>query len=212
MKIVGKIVIFIIALVIMIMPVVACGEPAAPSEPTKPKIALSDGPTVLDMSPDLPGRFEQLDAASEGLSNKDLGLGPDFSEVELFLSVEPYQMIFVYLCIVESKVERASADAVFKDEEQVKSIILEGLRIGVAEEGMELSGADVEITYPKIGDLAVFGSGTMSTYGMSLGYDLLFFKVGKVYVFIGSNYLPGESQPLVPIAREIEHRIGMFSQ
>ena len=88
MKSTVKMGIFILALLIMVVPAVACGEPTASL--SKKKITLSDAPTVLDMAWELSASFERLDAASEGMSNKDMGLGPDFSEVELFLSEEPY--------------------------------------------------------------------------------------------------------------------------
>ena len=175
-------------------------------------ITLADAPLVLDMSSELPTSFERLDATAEGMSNKDLGLGPDFSEVELFLSEDPYQMVFAYFSIIESKMERATTDALLKDEEQIKPIAIEGLRAGAAEEGLELGDVTVNVTYPNIGDLAVLGSGTVSAYGSSLGYDLLMIKSNKVYVFISSLYLPGENVPLPPLAEGIEQRIGAFSQ
>ncbi|MFC1897931.1 hypothetical protein ACFLX8_05185, partial [Chloroflexota bacterium] len=59
---------------------------------------------------------------------------------------------------------------------------------------------------------AVLGSGTISAYGVSAGYDMLMFKSNKVYVIIMSMYLSGESVSLVPLAEGIEQRIGMFSQ
>jgi len=211
-KIAIKIGIFVLALLIMVVPVVACGETVAPSTSAKPKITLSDAPAVLDMAWELSASFERLDAASEGLSNEDMGLGPDFSEVELFFSEEPFQMVFAYLTIIESRVERAGADAIFKDEEQVKSMVLENLRAGAAEEGVELANAEVQVTYPNVGDLAVLGSGTMSAYGVSMGYDILILKSNKVYVSINSVYLPGKSVSLAPLAIGIEQRIGVFSQ
>lgn len=210
MKIAIKIGIFMLALLVMVVPAVACGEPTSP--PSEKKITLADAPIVLDMSPELPASFERLEAAIEGLSNRDMELGSDFSEVELFLSEEPYQMVFAYLTIIESRLERASSDAFMKDEEQIKSVVIGGLREGVAEEGVELENVEVQVTYPNIGDLAVLGSGTMSAYGFSMGYDMLIFKSNKVYVFIVSMYLLGESAPLVPLAEGIEQRIGMFSQ
>ena len=212
MKIATKIAIFVLALLIMVVPAIACGETAAPSTSAKPKITLDDAPTVLDMSWELAASFERLDAASEGFSNEDMGLGPDISEVELFFSEEPFQMVFAYLAIIESRLERASSDAIFKDEDQVKSLVIENLRAGAAEEGVELTNVEVEVTYPNVGDLAVLGSGTMSAYGVSMGYDIMMFKSNKVYVSISSVYLPGKSVSLAPLAIGIEQRIGMFSQ
>ncbi len=52
----------------------------------------------------------------------------------------------------------------------------------------------------------------MSAYGFSMGYDMLIFKSNKVYVFIMSVYLPGESVSLVALAEGVEQRIGVFSQ
>ncbi|MFC1952469.1 hypothetical protein ACFLV8_02355 [Chloroflexota bacterium] len=209
MKFVIKIGIFVLALLIMVVPVVACGEPTSPSGR---KIILDDASVVLDMSLELPESFERLDAVSEGLSNKDLGLGSDFSEVELFLSEEPYQAVFAYLTIMESQIERASTDTLIRDEEQIKAMVLENLRAGAAEEGSELSDVDVEVTYPSIGNLAALGSGTIGAYGVSMGYDILIFKSNKVYVSVFSMYLPGESVSLVPLTKGIERRIGMLSQ
>ena len=210
MKIAIKVGIFMLALLIMVVPIVACGEPTTP--PSEKKITLADAPIVLNMSSELPTSFERLDAASEGLSNEDMELGSDFSEVELFLSEEPYQMVFAYLGIIESQLERASSDALMRDKEQIESMVLENLRAGAAEEGGELSEATVEVTHPDVGDLAVLGSGTVGAYGASIGYDMLIFKSNKVYVFIFSMYLPRESVPLALLARGIEQRIGMFSQ
>ena len=210
MKTTVKIGIFVLALLIMVVPAVACGEPTASL--SKKKITLADAPTVLDMAWELSASFERLDAASEGMSNKDMGLGPDFSEVDLFLSEEPYQVVFAYLTVIESQVERATSDALMRDEGQIESMVVENLRAGAGEEGVELSEATVEVTHPDVGDLAVLGSGTMSAYGFSMGYDMLIFKSNKVYVFIMSVYLPGESVSLVALAEGVEQRIGVFSQ
>ena len=218
MKIVVKIAIFMLAVVIMVMPAVACGEPTAPSEPAEPtptlkKITLADAPMVLDLSPLLPASFEHLDAASEGFSNEDMGLGPEASEVELFLSEEPYQMIYGFLMVIEeSQVERAASNAIFRDEQQIKSIVAEGLKAGAAEEGLEIGASEIQVTYPSIADIAVLGEGSFSSYGINVGFDILWFRENNVYVFTYSVYLSPEKQPLVSIAREIEHRIGMFSQ
>ena len=212
MKIIAKIAIVMLAVLIMVVPAVACGETATPSTLAKPKITLADAPTVLDMAWELSASFERLDAASEGLSNEDMGLGPDFSEVEMFFSEEPFQIVFAYLGIIESRVERAGVDALMRDEEQIESMVVENLRAGAAEEGVELANAEIEVTYPNVGDLAVLGSGTMSAYGVSLGYDILILKSNKVYVTINSIYFPGESIPLAPLAIGIEQRIGVFSQ
>lgn len=176
------------------------------------KIALEDAPQILDLLPILPASFEKLDAASEGLSNADIGLGPEFSEVEVFMSDDPYQLIFCYLTICESRVEAAIFDALIKDEQQMKNLIIENLRAGALEEGVELETANVQVTYPTIGDIAVSGVGDVSAQGMSIGIDILSFRCNKVFVSIFSSYVVMEEQPLLPIGKVIEQRIATYSQ
>ncbi|MFA5374550.1 MAG: hypothetical protein WC455_02185 [Dehalococcoidia bacterium] len=209
MKTTFRIGIFILALFVTALSTIACE--GTTSSGVK-KITLADDSTVLNMSTELPASFERLDADSEGMSNNDLGLGSDFTEVTLFLSEDPYQMVFAYYCIIESRTEQAGSDAVMQDEEQIKSIVISGLQAGAAEGGGEFDEVTVDVIYPSVGELAVLGSGTMSTYGMNIGYDILMFKVNKVYVFICSVYLPGEKTSLVPLGTGIEQRIGTFSQ
>jgi len=200
--------------------IVACSQPIepTPTQPAQPvlkKITLDDSATVLDLLPLLPIGFEHLDAASEVMSNKDLGLGPVFSEiseVEVFLNKEPYQLIFAYLGISESLIEQAVVDIFLKDDEMVESMIIEALKVGAAEEGIDEFDAVVDITHPQLGDLAALGIGTISVFGVDSGYDMLIFKINKVYVYIISMYLSEDKHPLLPIGEKIEHRIGMYSQ
>jgi len=196
--------------------IVACSQPAepTPTQPAQPvlkKITLDDSSTVLDLLPLLPSSFERLDAASEGMSNKDMELGSDVSEVEVVLNEESYQVIFAYLAIFESRIDQASSDAFLKDDEMVESVIMEGMKAGAAEEGIELDVV-VEITHPQLGDLAVLGKGTMSAEGAYAGYDVLVFKVNKVYVFVFSTYLSADNESILSIGKEIVHRINMYSQ
>jgi len=173
---------------------------------------LDDAHTVLDLTPLRPDTFEHIDAASEGMSNKDMGLGPDVSEVELFLSEEPFQMIYGMLTIIESRIERAGADAIFKDEQQIKNLLVESIMMGLSEEDVDASYVQTSINYPDIADFAVYGEGQVSAYGMNVGFDILWFRSNKVYVYFYSTYLTPDKQALGPIAREIEHRVSMFSQ
>ena len=198
-----------IVILLTIVSIYACKESDTSS--LGKKITLADSTTVLDMTPELPEGSSHLDAASEGFSNRDMELGPDFSEVELFVCY-PYQMVFAYMCILESQAERAATDAIIRDEEQIESMVLVNLQAGAAEEGVYLSDVNVEISYPDVGDLAVYGSGTVSAYGIDIGYDLLMFKVNKVYVYVASLYLSEKSVSLVTVAEGIEQRIGMYSQ
>jgi len=184
----------------------------------KPKMTLADAPTVLDMSSELPASFEHVDAASEGVSNKDLGLGAAFSEVEVFKSNELRQEVTAYFAIIESREERAVSDTIFRDEERLKSVLLEDFRAASAKKGLELVNATVEVTHPNVGDLSVLVSGECVERGVSVGsllfgYDFLEFKINKVYVTVRVARSPVESPvPLVIIAEGIVQRIGRFSQ
>jgi len=111
---------------------VACA-PASTSSTTisTPKeITLEDASDILNISLLLPSRFDQIDAASEGLSNEDLGLGSDYSEVYLFLAEDPFQVIYSALAISKSRIEQASWDSILEDEYQLKSIIIQNLKAG----------------------------------------------------------------------------------
>ena len=207
-------IIAIVAVVLMVAGLVLGTDCGGGGGPQGAKITLSDAPVLLDLSPLLPARFERLDAASEGMSNDDLGLGPEFSEVELFLSPEPYQMIYGFILIVERATERAAADAFLRDEQQVRNLVYQGLKEGAAKEGYELSESEVEIdiTYPNIADFAALGEGRCSMYGVSFGFDMVVFRSNEVYVYLYSVDLSPERQLLPPIATEITHRISMFYQ
>lgn len=194
--------------------------PVAPTPPAplpapapSPEITLADAPQVLDLLPLLPASFEKVDAASEGMSKEDMGIyDPSVSEVELFLAEEPFQMIYCFLSIIESRIEQASFDASIKDEQQIESLVIENLKLGALEEGYELEVPQVQITYPGIADSSVLAEGQMAITGFTMGFDTLWFRQESVYVFIYSSYMSPERQPLVPIAEAIEQRIAQYPQ
>jgi hypothetical protein len=160
----------------------------------------------------LPANFEQIDAVSEGLSKESLGLGSNFAETEAFLSEEPYQLIYGILGILESRLQQAGENAIMKDKQQFESMVIASLKEGATEAGVVFDVPKVDITYPDIGDLAVLGEGQISTTGLLYGFDMIEFHCDKVYIVICSLYFTSEKQSLVPIAREITHRIGMLTQ
>jgi len=171
-----------------------------------PEITLADAPAILDMSSDLPTGFEHLDAASENISNEDLGLGPKYSEVELFLREEPFQMVFAYMTILKTKTEQAEMDGIMRDEEQLKSSLLYWMKVGFAEQGMEPPEVESNVTYPSIGQLAAMVSGRAFVYGTSVGFEYLIFKNGVAYVEIYQYYY-GSGLSIVSLANGINQRI-----
>lgn len=182
-----------------------------PTPTLQREITLSDAPELLDLSLLLPARFDHIDAASEGLSNEDLELGPEVSEVEVFLSEEPYQLIYGFLIIITSRIEQASTDAMFRDDEQVKSIIEYGMQLGAAEEEIYDLTIDTQISHPYIGDLAVMGQGIGQSWGMFFGYDVVVFKRNDVYVSLYAVYYSEENKvSLETIASRLDSRLLEF--
>jgi len=191
---------------------IALASSGCGGDATSPKIRLSDAPAILDLSTELGTGFERLDAAAEGMSNRDMQLGSDFSEVQVFLSAEPYQMVFTYMAVVERRSDQVAQDAFMRDEKQIRQLVVENLQQGASEEGVDVSDAKVEITYPTLGDQAVLGTGSFTASSVGIGFDLLMFRSQTVLVFVASVYLPGENKGLLPVGTGIEQRIKSFGQ
>ena len=174
------------------------------------KITLDDAHDILNLTLLLPARFEHLDAASEGMSNEDMELGPDASEVQLFFSENPFQMIWCFLGIEESRIEQASFDRGVEDEYQMGVMIENALKEGAIEEGFEITVPIIDITHPDIGGSALLGEGYMESYGFQFGFDTLWFRSNTVFVFLYSTYMSSDNQLLLPIAQGIENRLNNY--
>lgn len=188
-----------------------------PSSPVKTaislgEITLEDADYILNLLPLLPATFEKVDAASEGMSNADLGLVSYFSEVQLFISDEPFQMIYGIMGKTDSRIERSSFDALMNDETMIRNLLIENIKQGAIDEGYEMGDVDIDITYPTLGDVAFLGEGIMSDVGYSVGIDILWFRENTVYIMLYSVYYKAERQTLLPIAKEIQSRINQYSQ
>ncbi|MCJ7605601.1 MAG: TIR domain-containing protein, partial [Dehalococcoidales bacterium] len=183
-----------------------------PTPPTIKELTLADAPMLLNLSTLLPASFEEADATAMGVSNNDLGLGLDFSEVVIFAQEDPFQIIVCYLTLVEDSFSQSIVDAIFNDDEQVESLIKTNIIAGFDEESLDLSKLELNITHPDMGDLAVFGEGYISTAGIDIGYDIYIFREGKVFVNIESMYLTLDKQSLEPIVPEIIRRINTFEK
>ena len=182
-----------------------------PTPTVQREITLSDATELLDLSSLLPARFDHLDAASEGLSNEDMELGPEVSEVEVFLSEEPYQLIYGFLGIITSRIEQAATDAMFRDDEQVESMIEYGIQLGAAGEGLYDLTIDTQISHPYIGDSAVMGKGIGQSFGAFFGFDIVAFKRNDVYVFLYSVYFSEENKvSLETIGTRVDSRLLEF--
>jgi hypothetical protein len=144
------------------------------------------------------------------MSKEDMELGSDCSEVQLFLSEDPFQMVYCVLMITSSRIEQASFDRGIEDEYQLEVLIENSLKEGATEQGFELTVPRIEITYPNIGDSAFLGEGYMESYGYQLGFDTLWFRSNTVAVFLYSMYMSSDNEPLLPIAQEIENRLNNY--
>ena len=177
------------------------------------KITLDDALDILEVSFLLPSNFENIDAASEGLSNADLELGQDFSEVQVFFSEDdPSQLIYHVIGIIESRVEAASFDRTIEDDLAMEALIKEALEAGAIEAGITIEIPSVTVTHPNIGDVAIYGEGNIESYGLILGFRTLWFRINKVYYFGTSLNWSSDEVSLEVIAEEIEKRISKYSQ
>jgi hypothetical protein len=187
-------------------------SPAPTPTPTPSReITLADAPPILDMSTDLPAGFEHIDAATESLSNEDLGLGPTCSEVELFLCEQPYTIVYAYLIITESRIERVQMDNLLEDDEMRKSYLLYWIEMGFVEEGGEMPDVDLNITHPDIGRPASMGSAQMTAYGMSYEFSTLAFRDNGVYVDM-YQISTRNGLSLVTLANGIIQRMGALRE
>jgi len=175
-------------------------------------ISLKDASAVLDVSRVLPSNFEHLDANKEGYSHEDLGLSKQASEVELFSSGEPFQIIYSYFAIYEKRTQQNDIDVLMKDDQQAQYFYQESIKELASKEGLDVTVSDVKVTHPEIGDLALLTEGSTTTHGTISCFDSLTFKLNNVYVFVYSIYYSSDRLSLIPIAQEIEQHITNFTQ
>jgi hypothetical protein len=187
----------------------SCQGPSATTTPQQPgikKLALADYRNIFDIMQTLPRSFAQADAEKLGLSNKQLGLGAAWSEVAAFISPQPFQLVYCSYNIVDNPVGRVTADSELKNEDLIRKTIEEGIMQAALAQGLKTSAINIKISSPAIGDMALLGEGAMGIDGKSLGYDILKFKVGKVYFMLVSVYNPERVARLPEISTAIMDR------
>jgi len=157
----------------------------------------------------LPG-FRQLDPHEEGMSNQDLGLGADFSEVVAYLSEEPYQATFMFMYVASGEFEKASARAELRDVETLEEQFLAGFYEGVGDEEV---GATIRWSDPAVGDTAKLARLTADFWGAETEIEAVIFlqEEGQeaALVFLLNLWYPFEPPKVdtLTIAREISARI-----
>jgi hypothetical protein len=183
--------------------------PPATASPSTSGLSLDDASYYLDASAVLPG-FRALDPTEEGLSNEQLGLGPDYSEVTAYLSEEPFQTTFMFMYIASGEIEKASLKAELRDEQYLEDAFLSGFTESAGDEDVETS---IEWSDADVGDAAKLARMTATTSGAQIEVEMLVFfqEVGEdaAAVFIGSMWLPAEPATVdtLTVAREISARI-----
>jgi len=146
------------------------------------------------------------------MSKKDLGLGPEVSEVKVYLSEDPYQIIWGTMCIMTSRIDAAGFDRQIEEESTITNLLEEAVLEGARAEGIEVTMPNMNITHPNIGDSAILGEGELESYGFYYGFDTIWFRSGTVYVYWYSTTMSEDKVSLLSIASEVEKRIGGFSQ
>jgi hypothetical protein len=116
------------------------------------------------------------------------------------------------LYISKSRLERVQFDRVIEDEAQMKTLIEESISAGANEVGNEVTVPSIEFSRPNVGDSVLFGQGRLESYGFFYGFDTLWFRSNTVYVMIYSVSNSGDRVSLVTVAKEIEKRLGKYSQ
>jgi len=187
--------------------------PSTTPEPenTKIELTLDDSKEVLELLSILPDSFTTIDAESMGITREKMGFPSDCSEFEAVMSVNPVQMIAANYCLLDSETRIAVQDAMIKDEKLLRNLLESGIKMSADIKGIDVTGTVTNITYPKIGDLAVIGEGTMSAKGQTMGYDLAIVRAGKVSLTIISVYFSKDRHKLTPLAEAIVDRIKSYN-
>ncbi len=186
----------------------AAEEAGGDTQGTAREITMEDIAQLLDLSSDLPTRFEREDAATAGLTIPDLGLGLEFSGMTVFLSAEPMQAVAAVMMIVRGMLLQVGVDTLLQNEDMFVSLVRSEIEMRLAAEGLDISDYDVDIdfSHPAIGDAAILGRGVVDADGVVVGYEAVTFRNGEVVVFCASSYL-GDGIGVLSLASAIDERI-----
>jgi hypothetical protein len=175
---------------------------------TRSKITSADAPFILNMAENLPQRFNKIDSAEMGMTIKDKNPGPDVSETQLFLSEEPYQMIYGIMLIANGILDRFSFDALLKDDKQFKDYLLKYLNKSAKENDVQMTNFTMSISHPSLGDVSSYATGPINIDGEDYIYSALIFRKYQVYILTVSISLSEEgSVSLIPLGTEIIKRM-----
>jgi len=175
---------------------------------TSSKIALSDAPYILNMAENLPPRFQKTDAAQTFTAEKIADLGTGASEIQLFISNEPYQVIYSAVIKASGLLEQAYYDGLLKDDMQFKDYMLKYLRKSAAENSIQMTDPSFSVSHPSIGDISAYATSTINMEGEDYIYSAMIFKKYQVYIItVSLSFTDEDSVPINPLCIEIIHRM-----
>jgi hypothetical protein len=205
-----------LALIVLASAVVVTGC-VTPEEPKPAGMTLEDAPAVLDLSSVLPAGFVKLDewqALAQGVTRENLGLGPDASDLQIFRSDSPFQLVYGFLRIVEDASGQSAAARSLFDEDSIRVMVATFFDFVAAEQGFDLPEPQVTVSYPAIGIGAALAEGEIDIQDGTLTFDMLSFRSAdeRVFGFVHSWHLPGEQESVLSLGHEIERRITAFNR
>jgi len=196
------------ALIIILIAVVVILAIIINSAVTSSKIALSDAPYILNMAENLPPRFLKTDAAQIFAPEKIADLGTGASGIQLFISNEPYQVIYSVVIKASGFLEQAYYDGLLKDDKQFKDYMLKYLRKSATEYSIQMTDPSFSVSHPSIGDICAYATGTTNIDGEDYTYSTLIFKKYQVYILtVSLSFKDEASVSIIPIGNEIIKRM-----
>jgi len=137
-----------------------------------------------------------------------MNLGPDVSEAQLFISENPYQVIYGITILADNLIERGSFDNLINNDQQFKEYILKYLRQSATQRNVEMTEPILSVSHPAIGEVCAFASGIITAEQVRSYFDMLIFRKYQIYVAIYSISSEDSGRAsIIPIGNEIIKRM-----
>jgi hypothetical protein len=122
------------------------------------------------------------------MSKATMKLDEEWSDLVVFLSSDPVQVIMETFSIQGNPLKRAMVDAELKDESYMRKSIQTGIDQANAGSTIKMTTGPIIISYPKVAELSLMGEGTLSASGVTLGYDMIMSRYNSIYFMVVSVY------------------------
>ena len=174
-----------------------------PVTPLPGKITLTDAPTILDLSSELPGDFDYETLQHQpGYEYVKLGLDP-WSEWYSFVRLSPFQVVRSTMTVLSSEAEISACDELLEDPDRIRSIYVASYQ---GKRGETSHLVSIEVHPAEIGDVAVLVSEELTQQDYIFQERSLYFRCQNVVVLV-STFYSIEPPPTLELARTIEQRI-----